>query len=723
MRLNEQIKNPVFNTGTTYIVEENVTFSSSVIIPENVTLIFQGGKFVVAEDCEEEITITGSNTRLEAPICTIFGKGIKVEGSWDIDRAYPQWFEIEKEVISTEHIKTDSEGNNIYENFCYDDWSTPINKAIKMKQIGEVFLKNGDYSIASPIIMNCRIQLVGESSQWGDSKKVLQKVFNEETNEVEDKEVYESIYGCTRFFPIGEGYSLYSDEYLLYVNAEAGTKSPIPGMQYIDQSTLIKNICFTDFISKSEDHKFTQKCIFAGGGVHLDRIVWYNFLQGIKYTETYNDTRSITNCSFKHDQINLYQTDDIDTTEDLRTTYAIDTGWLGDALKFEHNAIHSTCNGKALKLFNCGGGSIQGNIINSDVLIDGCKAIVFNANHCESGIQIEIINSSVTTNNNYIHRGNKPNFYIHSKGGYNNQSVVSLNNDMFIHLKTSNADYDICIDKETTLKVSNLFRYDITYTVFDKMYPCGINICKDIVIYENGNIKTYKPFDEFNNFSYITSGECYIQPGYNIQLKACIKNVNTFAIDNVQSNGAVSWHSESGLYKYYYQIVWDQNREIKKTLSSSDFNNSIFNIQWYLGGTTFQDVNTIRRDGNGVLIVLSENQSGNCAMVRLIREKIEDNSFQDVYIPVCGSRYLYDNGISICDYKWSTPFKFLSMETCDKNMEMFRIIDGNVECFTKREGGITPTTGWKRGDVIHNIGSNPSTIIVSDDINQQADIV
>ena len=204
MRLNGQIKNPVFNAGTTYIVEENVVFSLSVIIPENVTLIFQGGKFVVAEDCMEEITITGSNTRLEAPVCTIFGKGINVVGSWDIDRAYPQWFEIEKEVISTEYIKTDSEGNNIYENFCYDDWSTPINKAIKMKQIGEVFLKNSDYSIASPIIMNCRIQLVGESSQWGDAKKVLQKVVNEETNEVEDKEVYESIYGCTRFFPIGE---------------------------------------------------------------------------------------------------------------------------------------------------------------------------------------------------------------------------------------------------------------------------------------------------------------------------------------------------------------------------------------------------------------------------------------------------------------------------------------------------------------------------------------
>ena len=141
MRLNGQIKNPVFYAGTTYVVEENVTFSLSVVIPENVTLIFQGGKFVVADDCTEEITIIGTNTRLEAPICNIFGKGINVTGSWDIERAYPQWFEIEREIISTEHIMVDSDGNDIFENFRYDDWSAPINKAIKMKQIGEVFLK------------------------------------------------------------------------------------------------------------------------------------------------------------------------------------------------------------------------------------------------------------------------------------------------------------------------------------------------------------------------------------------------------------------------------------------------------------------------------------------------------------------------------------------------------------------------------------------------------
>lgn len=123
----------------------------------------------------------------------------------------------------------------------------------------------------------------------------------------------------------------------------------------------------------------------------------------------------------------------------------------------------------------------------------------------------------------------------------------------------------------------------------------------------------------------------------------------------------------------------------------------------------------------GVLLDMSEDVNGNCTLVRLIREKNENNvlnnSFQEVYVPVCGSRYLYDNGISVCGYKWSEPSHFLKLETNNKNMEMLRINNGNVECFTKKEGGITPTVGWKRGDVIHNISnSNSSTYIVPDDI-------
>lgn len=708
IKLTKEILNSTNGLSSgTYVVEDTIELSHDLIIPEDVTLIFQGGKFKVNDDCTKEIEIKGFNTRLEAPICTIFGKGINVVGSWDIDRAYPQWFEL---------------GDS-------NDWSLPINKAINMKEFGEVFLKSGIYEVYNSIKIPRWIHLMGESSQRmiiGGTEK------------------------CTIISPKLNENGVFTDGYIVHANTPYVydyDETKCNNYQYIDQSTIIQNICFTNWTENIP----TQKCILAGGGVHLDKIVWYNFLQGVKYTDTYNDTRSITNCSFKHDQINLYQTENIDTTEEVSITYAIDTGWLGDALKFEHNAIHSTCNGKALKLFNCGGGSIQGNIINSDVLIEGCKAIVFNANHCENGIQVEIIDSCVTTNNNFFEKGARPNILIHNSQ-YGDKSVVSMNNDMFLMYnfprfnidinKTENeilesfqnqiqniSEFDIHIDKNTILNINDVYRYEFGEGLMGKMYPFGINIEKED--YDENNNIVYLPFEEFNKYSYLASCSSKILSGYKLNMQATINGINTPCLNCSQINGGVKWLGESGTYRYFYQIVWDKEREIMKTEFTTNIYESIKPINWYPEQADMsKDVVKITDEKSkqtsfyfspGVLLDMSEDVNGNCAMVRLIREKIENNvlnnSFQEVYVPVCGSRYLYDNGISVCGYKWSESFHFLQLENSDKNMEMLRINNGNVECFTKKEGGITPISGWKRGDVIHNISnSNPSTYIVPDDI-------
>lgn len=642
----------------TYVVEDTIELSQDLTIPEDVTLIFQGGKFETTD--ESELTISGSNTRLIAPICTIFGKGINVTGSWDIDRAYPQWFEIEKYINSCDSP------------IPYDDWSTPINNAIKMKQVGEVFLKNGDYGIAEPIIMSKGIKLLGENTQ----------VIDNEGN------------GCTEIFPIAEGTNKFTEEYMLYVNSHNVSTN----FQYIDRSTIICGIRFTDWHKKIS----SRKCIYAGGGVHFDKIVWKNFIQAVKYTETYNDGRSITNCIFETG------------TEPNITNkeYAFDTCFLGEALKFEHNGIANTANGKALRLSHCGGATIQGNIINGDILIKNSKAIVFDANHCEYGIQVEIVNSSVSTHNNYFYRGERPNYYIHSSGN-GDESMVSMQNDMFIQIQHSDniSSYDINIDKYTTLKISNVYRYDATTVDFGKMYTYGISVQKT----------DETSLEDFNNYSYVASRNSEIGPNYSVILNHTIKNVNSTHIYAAMQQG-IGWNLTEGTYRYYYQIVWDKERNIKKTTTNSS--KCIFPIQWYNSDGSITNSNFILTDSNGILLTMSEDTNGNCSMVRLIREKVIGDpnlnnlefEAQEVYVPMCGNRILYDNGISICGYKWSEPFQFTLIETCDKNMEMLRIIDGNVECFTKREGGITPTAGWKRGDVIHNIGNNPSTYIVPEDI-------
>lgn len=696
-KLNQQ-----FESGKTYAVKGILRITQNLTIPENVTLIFLGGRFETTAG--NKVTISGTNTRLKAPICTIFGKGINVEGSWDIDRAYPQWFEVENTVneisIKTEEQEINGEMVLVEKEISteHKDHSSSINKAITMKGTGVVFFKSAQYNIASPIIANTGIQLIGENSQSMNNSS-----------------------SYTIFRPVVDGKGKFNGDYLLYINSYTTPKN----FQYIDQSTIIDNICFTNWRETIP----TQKCIYAGGGVHLNRIVWYNFLQGVKYTHTYNDTRSITNCSFKTDR-------DINN---ISEDYAFDTGWLGDAFRFEHNAIHSTCNGKALKIDHCGGASIQGNIINGDVLIEGSKAIVFNANHCEGGMQVTIEDSSVVTNNNYFHKGTVPNITIKSSGNAD-KSVVSMNNDMFMFLETSVNEYneaedkeaipdkidnisiyDICIDRHTILDITNVYRYE-SIVDFYKMYPCGISLCEGrIEKVDEKEITIYEPIKEFNNYSYIASCKSQMLSNYCLNVQATIRDTKDPAISNVQHSNSICWFKDNGFYRYYYQILWDETRGIKKTSSLTSTSDSIFPVKWF-ADNVYTDVHYKYNGKGGVAIAMPKDLNGNCSMVRLIREKIENSQtiIQEVYIPVCGTQYLYDNGISVCGYKWKgcDTTNFNLNETSDKNMEMFRIIDGNVECFTKREGGITPTKGWKCGDVIHHIGNNPSTIIVSEDINQ-----
>ena len=695
---NEIINSTNGLSSGTYVVEDTITLSHDLAIPKDVTLIFQGGKFVVTNDCTEEITITGSNTRLEAPICTVFGKDINVKGTWDIDRAYPQWFELDDSEIS--------------------DWATPINKAITMKRTGEVFLKEGVYEISTSIKVTKGIRLIGDNSQkLSDSEGVLikpsLKAHFENDYMIHANTHY--VYNCT---DVG-----------CDCNNKCSESCDCKIYPYINYSTMIQNIRFTAINGDSDIP--TQKCILAGGGVHLDNLRWENILQAVKYTDTYNDGKSVTNCIFGSNF----------KSENSTEIYAFDMGFLGDALKFEHNGISETANGKALRLSNCGGASIQGNVINGDILIESSKAVVFNANHCENGMQIEIVDSCVTTNNNYIWKGAKPSYLIYSSGS-GDKSVVSLNNDMLIVINdvldknnsdenklkdqmNSLAEYDISLDKDTILNIENVFRYDVGTYGFGKMYPFGIRLCTNNKSSSDGETYETHGLEEFNKYSYLSSCKSSILSGFEIRMQGTIKQVNAPNVYCMMSNEGVFWLGEAGTYRYYYQIIWDKDRNIKKTFSSISTSNTVYNINRYSYDNDdklicYNDID-IEEGQEGVLLVMDEDTNGNCSMVRLIREKVNDNSnqlehrFQDVYVPVCGSRYLYDNGISVCGYKWSEPFQFLLLETSDKNMEMLRVIDGNVECFTKRADGITPTSGWKRGDIIYNISSTPSITVVPED--------
>ena len=108
-------------------------------------LVFQGNGMI-----EAGCTLVGNDTVLVAPIAKIFGDGVAVEGSWKIDRAYPQWFYDDSSMTDAEKLLN-------------ADWSGAINSAILMKRTGEVFIPRGDYYVKSPINVRVGINLIGET--------------------------------------------------------------------------------------------------------------------------------------------------------------------------------------------------------------------------------------------------------------------------------------------------------------------------------------------------------------------------------------------------------------------------------------------------------------------------------------------------------------------------------------------------------------------------------
>ena len=70
-----------FSPNQTYVVTTTKTLTSNVILSENITLIFAGGK-IASNASNTTRILKGNNTHIIAPISLIFEKEIQLDGSW-----------------------------------------------------------------------------------------------------------------------------------------------------------------------------------------------------------------------------------------------------------------------------------------------------------------------------------------------------------------------------------------------------------------------------------------------------------------------------------------------------------------------------------------------------------------------------------------------------------------------------------------------------------------
>lgn len=684
--------------GQSYIVSANhKIYTSNQIIPPDVTLYFTGG---ILSPNSDDIKLTGNRTRISAPIEQIFDKELDIAGTWQIEQALPHWFGMKTcaELLESENIGKITD-------YTQYDCSDAINKAIRMKRVGTVFIPQGKYIVQKSISVIRGIHLTGETGATGGNLNPF-----ETTNH----------FGTFLYAMPG---AQYDEGYMVQFNSKTNTGDDYFS-SYLTQGSIIQNI---GFVNGDRSNK-SQKCICARGGFELNNCIWNDFAQAVK-TNEYSDTKKVVNCTYY---------DSIEKDNEGDWMYAFDLGGLGDALIFQRNAVHDFKYHKALRLSYCGGGLVSANILNSDVTIENCKGIVFESNHMEGGAQIRIISSVVSLNNNFIYKGIRPAIVI-SNGFWRDNSTITMTGNMFLlryQFKTNGIPntlyandvfpYEIEFIKNNeavqsfgcNLMMQQNYRYDMHLLAlsktdeFEKLRQTGIQACITDIKKQSTNNKSNGtslnntiPFLEFNKLSYILSNKCQIMPQLEIVFESYTNNLQTDYSIDLMHYGDVLWLKETGTYRYSSVPIYDFNRRIKGKMKTID------SIE-------------LQKNGNGVLIALNDFDEINYLFgLRLYRmymyEKTANRVIQFADIPICGCQNLYDNGVNINGYSWINAEDDIDLGLFDNinwntDIESVSFTGDRVIC----RGASKPLYGeWQKGDIVFNTSTQSNVSMWINDGN------
>lgn len=671
---------------------------------KNRTIVFRGGRITRGLKSN---TITGDHTAIVAsPNSQIFDTDVEVDGVWMVDRAYPQWFG----AVAYSSVEDAENGSNA---------DAAINKAIKFKKAGEVFIPRGVYLIKNTVKMPAGIQLVGEVGYFSTGECC----------------------GTTLLVKFdGANYKLHANSdtlsnnnYVLAVNVN--DEGNAWKYQYPATGTLVKNIMFEnetrvkDVVLEDGEYKEKEvlvalRCCLCYGGSTFDTVIWRNFGQAVYFPKHYSDHKAVVDCTFNCGEYLNY-----DGLNGGDKFYAFDMGWLGDALLFQHNQINDGDYTKGLRISSCGGGVVSGNVINADVLIENSKGITYSSNHMEYGAKLFIKQSNVTTSNNYFWREVDPSVIIWGSK-WNDGSVVTMNGDMFLFynskyygeekqdefLDKAVCEYDVAIDGNTVLNLSNVYRYEAGVS-FEKMYMFGIKLAHyeedsseelDDIRPENKLIDK-GAVDEFNKYSYALSQNCSIHAGFNVEPRFSVNYPTTPAYFALMKNENVRWvkdiSTNPGIYSYSLQVYWDKDRKILYERNGETVFDLVSESEAIeLGKTEKKEMG--EEYVPGALISFNGFPVKSGAYVRLIRTKHNSGSDEVEYVdvPVSGSSILYDNGLSVVGFGWQKAASYNSAVLKGNSGICGATFSGkNVTCYSTDKD--VTGAGWTKGDMIVNVGA------------------
>lgn len=681
-------------------------------------------------------TLVGAFAQIEAPLVEIFSSTVKIDGDWLNDRVYPQWFG----AVAYKSCGEASAAGAVCS-------AEAIERAAKMAVYGEVFIPRGYYRIARTIKLLFGVNICGASSlEWEyeviDNSKpdgsigkkkitkcgtVLVSSFDYEGLKPRLQNVDANCESCKE------------NNYLIEINvqwvvivenpeddAEKWKKIIVPRseIEYTTRETSIKNLRLRNsslplLKDIGQEQAYLMYGILSGASLNMDGVTFQHFGQALRFTDNYIDNKCVVNCTMSEywDAYMLNQ-------DEAHKPYAFNMGFLGDALMFAHNGVSGFVN-KGLLVNNCGGAMICDNIITAESKIRQSKAVDFSSNHLERGTILKIEDSEVTMRSNYFWLGQEPVVQISGADG----SVVSMDGDAFRFYDSafymSQSDFekteaengaayrinaDIALDRQSKLNLSNVYRY-WGGEGFSSMLTCGVHVCEWMDDGSFGEV-----LDVFKRFSYALSKNCQISTGFKANMH--FEEGGLMDVPDPRPygmlNAGVAWVGDTDVYNYECQLIIDRVRSIGWTADGYGMQKlQIWNGESFVDNVMVNDeikVDYTDEDDNqiktrdvvkGVLLVIPPIYG----IIRITRRGA-GGSLEYVDVPVCGAKFLYDNGVSVCGFPWQ-DYTRADEITLNKGVDSVEISASRAKLFVKQ----TMLENLNTDDIVYVVGQKNILIV------------
>lgn len=662
-------------------------------------------------------TLVGDFAQIEAPLVEIFSSTVKIDGDWLNDRVYPQWFG----AVAYKSCGEASAASSV----CSAD---AIERAAKMAVSGEVFIPRGYYRIARTIKLQFGVNICGASSidrEYNGVTKygtVLVSAFDYEGLKSRLQKVDDNCESCKE------------NNYLIEINVQwveiedeiLNKKIIVPRseIEYTTRETSIKNLRLRNsslplLKDIGREQAYLMYGILSGASLNMDGVTFQHFGQALRFTDNYIDNKCVVNCTMSEywDAYMLNQ-------DEAHKPYAFNMGFLGDALMFAHNGVSGFVN-KGLLVNNCGGAMICDNIITAESKIRQSKAVDFSSNHLERGTILKIEDSEVTMRSNYFWLGQEPVVQISGADG----SVVSMDGDAFRFYDSafymSQSDFektkddngaayrinaDIALDRQSKLNLSNVYRY-WGGEGFSSMLTCGVHVCEWMDDGSFGEV-----LDVFKRFSYALSRNCQISTGFKANMH--FEEGGLMDVPDPRPygmlNAGVAWVGDTDVYNYECQLIIDRVRSIGWTADGYGMQKlQIWNGESFVDNVMVNDeikVDYTDEDDNqiktrdvvkGVLLVIPPIYG----IIRITRRGA-GGSLEYVDVPVCGAKFLYDNGVSVCGFLWQ-DYTRADEITLNKGVDSVEISASRAKLFVKQ----TMLENLNTDDIVYVVGQKNILIV------------